>query len=92
MKNQILSWMRKTLKQLLVVVIIPTIVWGTALFFLCLYWESVVQSVSNISNTEIIFPFWVALLVLLIIYIAAMLILYLLVLNEEIKEMYGLKI
>ncbi len=84
--------MHKTLKQLLIVVIIPTIVWGTALFFLCLYWDFVIQTVSNLSNTEIIFPFWVALLVLLIIYIAAMLVLYLLVLNEEIKEMYGIKI
>ena len=84
--------MRKTLKQLLIIVIIPTIVWGTTLFFLCLYWEFVVQTISNLSNIEIIFPFWVALLVLLIIYIAAMLVLYLLVLTEEMKEMYGIKI
>jgi hypothetical protein len=83
--------MRKTLKQLLIVVIIPTIMWVTSLLFLLGYWDFLVQTVSDLSNTEIVFPFWVALVVLLIIYIAAMLIIYLLVLTQEIKEEYGIK-
>jgi hypothetical protein len=84
--------MRKTVKQLLIVVIIPTIIWATSLLFLLGYWEVIIQTVSDVSNTHIIFPFWVALIVLLIIYIAAMLIIYLLVLTQEIKEKYGIKI
>jgi len=82
--------MHKILKQLLIIIIIPTIVWGTTLFLLCNYWGYVIQKVSEISSTEIIFPFWVALLVLLIVYICAMVIIYVLVEREEILEEYGI--
>jgi hypothetical protein len=82
--------MHKILKQLLMIIIIPTIVWGTTLFLLCNYWGYVIQKVSEISSTEIIFPFWVALLVLLIVYICAMVIIYVLVEREEILEEYGI--
>lgn len=98
MKKPIQIWMQTTIKQLLIVVIIPTITWGTSLFFLCTYWEFIIQNMGNISSSEIVFPFWVALLVLLIVYIGAMLILYVLVLQEEmrlqeeLKKRYKLKI
>ena len=86
MKNHIQSEMHKTLKQLLLIIIIPTIVWGTTVYLLYRYWHMAIQNVSLLSNTEIAFPFWVALLILLIIYIGAMLILYILVKKEEIEE------
>lgn len=80
--------MHKTLKQLLLIIIIPTIVWGTTLYLLCSFWDHVIQTVGSFSSSEIVFPFWVALIVLLIVYIAAMIILYVLAEREEILKEY----
>jgi len=83
--------MHKTLKQLLLIIIIPTIVWGTTLYLLCSFWEYVIQTVSNLSSTEIVFPFWVALIVLLIVYVGAMIILYVMAEREELIKEYGME-
>ena len=88
MKNQILNRMHKTLKQLLIIVIIPTIVWGTTIYLLYRYWQMIIQDLSKLSSTEIVFPFWVGLLILLIVYIGAMLLLYVLVKKEEIDKIW----
>jgi len=77
--------MRRELKNLLLIIIVPTIAWGTTGYLLYNYWHMIIQKVSELSRSDMVFPFWVILLILLIGYIASMLILYILVKKEEIE-------
>ena len=83
--------MRRELKNLLLIIIAPTIVWGTTGYLLYNYWRMIIQKVSELSRSDMVFPFWVILLILLIGYIASMLILYILVKKEEIEMMIQVK-
>jgi len=83
--------MRRELKNLLLIIIVPTIVWGTTGYLLYNYWRMIIQKVSELSRSDTVFPFWVILLILLIGYIASMLILYILVKKEEIEMMIQVK-
>jgi len=77
--------MHRELKNFLVIILIPTITWGTTGYLLYKSWHMIIQNVSELSRTDTVFPFWVILLILLIGYIASMLILYALVKKEEIE-------
>ena len=79
--------MRRELKNLLLIIIVPTIAWGTTAYLLYDYWRMIIQKVSELSRSDMVFPFWVAVLVLLIGYIASMLIFYILMKKEEIEMM-----
>ncbi|MCK5458325.1 MAG: hypothetical protein KAI20_00410, partial [Thermoplasmatales archaeon] len=79
--------MRIELKNLLLIIILPTIAWGTTAIVLYNYWRMITQKVSELSRSDLLFPFWVILLILLIGYIASMLTLYALVKKEEIEMM-----
>lgn len=83
--------MRRELKNLLLIIIAPTIAWGTTAYLLYNYWRMIIQKVSELSRSDMVFPFWVILLILLIGYIASMLILYALVKKEEIEMMLQVK-
>ena len=83
--------MRRELKNLLLIIILPTIAWGTTAYVLYNYWRMITQKVSELSRSDLLFPFWVVLLILLIGYIVSMLILYILVKKEEIEMMLRAK-
>ena len=83
--------MRRELKNLLLIIILPTIAWGTTAYVLYNYWRMITQKVSELSRSDLLFPFWVILLILLIGYIVSMLILYILVKKEEIEMMLRAK-
>lgn len=83
--------MRRELKNLLLIIIVPTIAWGTTSYLLYNYWCMIIQKVSELSRSDMVFPFWVILLILLIGYIASMLIIYALVKKEEIEMMLQVK-
>ena len=83
--------MRRELKNLLLIIIAPTIAWGTTGYLLYNYWCMIIQKVSELSRSDMVFPFWVTILILLIGYIASMLIIYTLVKKEEIEMMLRAK-
>jgi predicted MFS family arabinose efflux permease len=83
--------MRGELKNLLLIIIVPTIAWVTTAYLLYNYWRMIIQKVSELSRSDMVFPFWVTLLILLIGYIASMLIIYALVKKEEIEMMLQAK-
>jgi len=85
MKYQIQSWMHKTLKQLLLIIIIPTIFWGLLAYSIFLYYYHGDMTLEGIIP-GLVFPFWLSHLFLLIGYILTMMLVYLLVRKKEIEK------
>jgi len=83
--------MHDNLKTLLVVVIIPTIFFVTLAYWHFLYIRGLVSGLTGNISPDVVFPFWVVNIVLLIMYIVSMIFLYMYIKKKE-YEKYSWKL
>jgi hypothetical protein len=68
--------MQRKLKHLLLIVLVPTILWGTVFFLIYRYWYEELPLLESIGETNIAPPFWYIGIILAIGYIFSILIGY----------------
>ena len=68
--------MHENLKALVVVILIPTIIWGMLMYWHFLYTQGIIPGLRGYHDPNIVFPFWVVHTVMLICYIGTMICLY----------------
>jgi len=80
--------MRDTLKQALLIIIIPTILWGLLAYWHYLYSIGMVSGLMGYKTADVVFPVFLPYLFLLIGYVFSMIIIYLLIYKKEVENQY----
>jgi hypothetical protein len=80
--------MHRKLPYLLLIVIVPTILWGIIFYLIYRYWHEELPLLGNIQETNVILPFWLIVLFLAIGYIFSLLIGYSMVYKSKTEKDY----